>query len=556
MRYRLSLTALLAALAVSATAAAQDNQPNILLIVADDLGYSDIGVYGSEIRTPSLDALAERGVQLTNYHSGPTCGPTRAMLMSGIDHHRAGVGINAASLLRLPELRGLPGYEGYLNDRVVTFAKLLQDAGYDTFMTGKWDLGRQPDKLPNARGFDRSFALAPGGASHFSDSLGTFRPTPEADYYEDGERVADLPDDFYSTSFYTDTMIDYIDSRPDANGPWFGYMAYTAVHWPLQVPDDWLDRYKGRYSAGWSELRRQRLERQIELGIVPPGTSLSRPTNGVDAWEDLNPSQRRLEERRMELYAAMVELLDENIGRLVAAATADDGRETVIIFVSDNGPEGNDIGRINDNEYWIPLTFDNRYANLGRRGSYQWTGPGWGLASATPFSIYKSFLTEGGIRTPAIVASTRDRMPAGTRDAMVTVRDVSATILELAGVEHPGASYEGRSILPMTGRSAVDYLSGNADSVHPGEALGWELYGNRAMIVDNWKAIMTLPPEGNGEWQLFDIAVDPSEQNDLAAANPQRLSDMITQWQGYAEENGVYILDYEAGYGRFEKREE
>jgi arylsulfatase len=276
---------------------------------------------------------------------------------------------------------------------------------------------------------------------------------------------------------------------------------------------------------------------------VPADTILAPESNGVDDWQSLNFSRRRLEERRMEIYAAMVELLDDHIGRLTAAATADDDRETIIVFVSDNGPEGNDIGTINDNEHWIPLTFDNRYENLGRKGSYQWTGPGWGLASATPFSIYKSFVTEGGIRTPAIFASTRGRMPAGIKDGMVTVRDIPATLLALAGVEHPGDSYDGRPVIPMTGRSALNYLSGSAERIHAGEALGWELYGNRAMFVDDWKAIMTLPPEGNGEWQLFKIAADPSEQNDLAAANPQRLSEMIALWQGYAEEYGVYILD-------------
>jgi len=433
MRHFLAVGLVALAFVANPSRAADSDRPNILLIVADDLGYSDIGAYGGEIRTPSLDALAARGVQLTNYHSGPTCGPTRAMLMSGVDHHRAGVGINAASLLRLRQLRGRPGYEGYLNDRVVTFATLLQDAGYDTYMTGKWDLGRQPDKLPDARGFDRSFALAPGGASHFADMFGTFRPVSEADYYEDGVRVESLPEDFYSTEFYTDRMIEYIDNRADSDAPFFAYMAYTAVHWPLQVPDEWLDRYRGRYSDGWAALRRERLERQVELGVVPAGTVLAPESNGVDDWDGLNVSRRRLEERRMEIYAAMVELLDQNIGRLVAAATADGSRETVVVFLSDNGPEGNNIGTINDNAHWIPLTFDNRYENLGRIGSYQWTGPGWGLASATPFSIYKSFVTEGGIRTPAIVASTADRMPAGMKDAMVTVLDVPATMNTTVG---------------------------------------------------------------------------------------------------------------------------
>lgn len=553
MRYLLAFAAALGLLPAPASAAG-DDQPNILLIVADDLGFSDIGAYGSEIRTPNLDALAADGVLLTNFHSGPTCGPTRAMLMSGIDHHRAGVGTNAASLMRVPELRGRPGYEGFLNDRVVTFAKLLQDAGYDTFMTGKWDLGKGPGQLPNARGFDRSFALADGGATHFADGIGTFRAVGKASYFEDGQAVESLPEDFYSSIAYTDRILGYLAERPNSDNPYLAYIAYTALHWPLQVPDDWLDRYKGDYSDGWARLRQERLDRQKTLGIVPPETVLAEPSNGVDDWDSLNPSRRRYEERRMEIYAAMTELLDLQIGRLIDAARRDADRETIILFLSDNGPEGNNIGTINDNAHWIPLTFDNRYDNLGRRDSYLWVGPGWGLASATPFRLYKSFVTEGGIRTPMIVASTRGRLPAGIRSGMVTIRDIAPTILELAGVDHPGDDYRGRPVIPMSGRSATRYLAGNSNAVHAGEPLGWELYGNRALIVDRWKAVRILPPEGSGDWQLFDIGADPAEQNDLAASNPERLAEMIRSWQGYAEENGVFVMDYETGYGRFEAR--
>jgi arylsulfatase A-like enzyme len=544
----------LATALLAVTTAARAEAPNIVLIVVDDLGYSDIGAYGGEIATPSLDALAGAGVQLTRFHSGPTCGPTRAMLMTGIDHHRAGVGTNAASLLRLPELRGRPGYEGYLNDRVVTVAELLQDAGYHTFMTGKWDLGKKPGQLPGDRGFDHAFGLADGGASHFEDGTGNFRPVRDADYFEDDRLIDKLPDGFYSTESYTSRMLDYLGHRPDDGRPFFAYVAYTAVHWPLQVPDEWLDRYKGRYASGWEVLRAERLARQKQLGIIGEETELAPPSNGYDDWTTLNPSRRVFEERRMEIYAAMTELLDHEIGRLVEAAKADGDRETIIVFLSDNGPEGNNIGGINDNDYWIPLTFDNRYDNMGRRDSYIWTGPGWGLASATPFSLYKSFVTEGGIRTPAIVYSIGNRFRQGLDNALVTVRDIAPTLLELAGVEHPGDRYEGRTVLPMDGVSVVDYLAGTAPAPHDGEALGWELYGNRALIVDEWKAILTWPPEGSGEWQLFNLAADPGEANDLAENSPRRLESMVSLWRGYAEQNGVYVLDADTGYGRFERQ--
>lgn len=269
-----------------------DERPNIVLIVADDMGYSDVGAYGGEIRTPNLDALAREGLQLTNYRTGATCGPTRAMLISGVDHHRAGVGTNAASLRRLPELHGRPGYEGYLNDQVVTFVRLLDDAGYHTFMTGKWDLGDQPGKLPTDRGFDRFFGIPGGGASHFSDAVGTFRPTEDAVYREDAERV-ELPDDFYTSKAYADRLLEFIDERPDDDHPYFAYLAFTAPHWPLQVPDDWLDRYAGAYDDGWEVIRRQRFERQRELGLLPGTAELPPSHRAVADWRRSHRSSGR-----------------------------------------------------------------------------------------------------------------------------------------------------------------------------------------------------------------------------------------------------------------------
>lgn len=544
------LAVILPCLSAFAASAAND-RPNILLIVADDLGYSDIGAWGGEIRTPSLDRLAAEGVQLLNFHTAPTCGPARAMLMSGVDHHRAGVGTNAASLFRLPALRGRPGYEGFLNQRVVSFATLLQDAGYHTFMVGKWDLGSAPDTLPVSRGFDRSFGLADGGASHFSDATGNLRPISEATYFADGMLLDALDSDFYSTTSYTDRMIGFVGDRPDDGNPWLAYVGYTAVHWPLQVPEDWLDRYSGRYAAGWEALRRERLARQKSLGIVDEATELPAAMSGVDDWDSLGPARRRLEERRMELYASMVELLDAEIGRLVGTLTASEDRETVVIFLSDNGAEGNDIGTLGDNDYWIPLNFDNRYDNLGRRDSYVWLGAGWGQAAVTPLRLFKSFTAEGGIRTPALIWSSRSRFVPGHRRDLVTVMDIAPTILELAHLAHPGDRYRDREIIPPAGRSVVGYLAGDSGPPHRGEPIGFELYGNRALVLDDWKILRSFPPEGDGRWALYDLEKDPGEQNDLAEREPRRLERMVELWNGYAEANGVAVIDEDFGYGRY-----
>jgi arylsulfatase A-like enzyme len=531
--------------------ARQPDQPNIIVILADDLGYSDVGAYGGEIRTPNIDSLAAQGIQLTNYHTGPTCGPTRAMLMSGVDHHRAGVGINAAALMRLPEIRGRPGYEGYLNHQVVTFASLLKDAGYHTYMTGKWDLGKKPGQLPTDRGFEHYFGIADGGASHFADGTGNMRPVAKAAYFEDDRRLETLPDDFYSSRTYTDRLLGFIEARPGDDEPYFAYLAYTAPHWPLHVPDDWIDKYQGEYDEGWHVVRQARFERQKELGLLPPSAGLPEESRGVDDWEKISPSQKQVELKRIELHAAMIELMDLHIGRLLSAVDNLSDRETIIIFMSDNGAEGNAIGELLDNEYWIPATFDNRLDNMGKGSSYVYLGAGWGQATVAPFRIYKSYTTEGGIRAPAVIYSTGDRFAAGRKNSLVTVMDIAPTILEIAGVEHPGTSYGDRKLLPMTGISALPLLSGKAESVHGESSVGWELYGNRALFKGDWKAVLIWPPEGNGEWQLFNIKDDPTEFHDLASTEVERANTMIHEWNEYAAQNGVAIFDEDIGYGRY-----
>jgi arylsulfatase len=530
--------------------AIESTKPNVILIVADDLGYSDLGVYGSEIKTPNLNRIAQQGIQLTNYHTGPTCGPTRAMLMTGVDNHRAGLGTNSAALRRLPELRGLPGYEGYLNNRVIPFSKILKDGGYHTFMAGKWDLGKIKGKLPTDQGFDRYFGIVDGGGSHFSDARGTFAGQKMAAYFEDGKSVPKLPDDFYSSESYTDRVLSYIDNAPNDDKPFFAYLAYTAPHWPLQVPDEWIEKYKGVYDSGWEEIRKNRFERQKELGIIEPNTNLPPMNRAVKNWDELPHFQKQVELKRIELHAAMVELMDFHIGRLIEYIETNIERETIIIFVSDNGAEGNAIGEVGDNKYWIPAIFDNRLENMGKRDSYVWLGAGWANAMVAPFGIYKSYTTEGGIKTPAIFYSTKNRFKNSTKNSVMTVMDIAPTILDIASLEHPHKKEI--NLLPMTGRSALSYLTNKTESVHENNPIGWELYGNRALIKGNFKAVLIWPPEGDGEWQLYNISDDPTESNNLAASHPSILQELITDWQGYAEINGVAIIDEDIGYGRYQ----
>ena len=534
-----------------AMAGLADERPNIVLIVADDLGFSDIGAFGGEIRTPNLDALAREGVQLTNFHAAPTCGPSRSMLLTGVDHHLAGAGINRAGLFRLPELRGRPGYEGYLNDSVVTFVTLLNDAGYNTYATGKWDPGTRPGQLPVDHGFDQSFVLAAGGASHFNDMAGTFRPVSVVPYYENENKVEKLPEGFFSSKFYTDRIIDYINSNDDEQ-PFMAYLSFTAAHWPLQAPDDWLDRYADDYEEGWDAVREARFNRQKDLGIIPAHAQLSVAHRAIEDWDSLLPAQRQVELKRVRTYAAMIENMDHHIGRLLETLSErDSNRETIIIFLSDNGAEGNAVNQIMDNDYWIPSTFDNRLANLGRQGSYMWLGLGWAQASVSPFRLYKSYTTAGGLRTPAIVHSTHGRTGTGIKDAIVIVRDIAPTILELAGVGQPDGSYNGRPVHQMSGTSFLDYLGGRSENVHNNEPLGWELYGSRALIKGEWKAVRIFPPAGTGHWELFNIRTDPTETANLAADFPEVMAELIADWDAYAIANGVAVFERDLGYGRY-----
>jgi arylsulfatase len=529
-----------------------DERPNIVLLVADDVGFSDIGAYGGEIRTPNIDRLADEGVLLTNFLVAPTCGPTRTMLLTGVDHHLVGAGINAAALMRLPQLKGRPGYEGFLNDDAVTFATLLRDSGYHTFVTGKWDPGRGPGQLPVDRGFEKSFVLAAGGASHFSDAVGTFKVTAKAHYYEDAKEIEKLPDNFFSSEFYTDKMLEYIAGIDDEQ-PYIAYLSYTAAHWPLQVPDDWLGKYRGRYDTGWQALRESRFAKQGELGIISAHAQLPPQNRAVPDWESLPAADREVESRRMEIYAAMIENMDHHVGRLLAAImNSESGRETIVIFLSDNGSEGNAVHRILGNDKWIPERFDNRLENLGRINSYVWLGAGWAQASVTPFRIYKSYPTAGGIRTPAIITSSSGRFDNEVRNDIVTIRDIAPTILELARVAVPQGTYRGKAVLPVSGKSALSYLQDEAGALHDTEPLGWELYGGRALIKGEWKAIRIYPPEGSGQWELFNLKTDPTETTDLAADFASVLDELIGDWNRYAEDNGVAVFEEDLGYGRYE----
>jgi arylsulfatase len=526
--------------AVCGLVKAEETPPNILLIVIDDMGYSDLGAFGGEIRTPSIDSLAQEGLRLSSFYASPTCAPTRAMLMTGTDNHVAGLGNQKEALT--DNQREKPGYEGHINDRVVTIASLLRDAGYHTYMAGKWHLGEEVEHDPYHRGFEKAYALLQGGASHFGDEWMMYANyTPI--YREDGRRVH-VPYGFFSSKFYTDKLIEYIDTAEDGK-PFFAYLALTAPHEPLHLPDEWLDRYKGRYDAGYEAIREERLERMKTLGIVPKDTKLSQPLPMIPAWDSLDDEQNRVMARRMELHAGMVENLDHHLGRLF-----DDLKErrlydnTLIILISDNGASPTEVHNYpGTTREWNERNSDNRYENMGRRGSRISIGPAWALASNTPLRHFKGFHAEGGIRVPLIVAGPGVARVGQIDPAFTHVMDIAPTLLEVAGVSHPHPNeYRGREVQPVRGKSMIPFLAGKTGAVRDdSEVIAWESIGWRAVRQGPWKAVWLSSPFGPDDWQLFDMVSDISERNDLADVNSKKLNELILLWEDYADDVGVVL---------------
>ena len=522
-----------------------ETRPNILLIVADDLGYSDIGAFGGEISTPNLDALAAGGLKMSNFYAAAACSPSRTMLLGGADSHVAGMGTmfndQAANQL------GQPGYEGYLNHNVVTVSSLLLDAGYHTYMTGKWHLGYDDDQSPAARGFERSFALLQGGAGHFDDSAMTVDHDTSW-YREDGVRT-ELPGDFFSSRFYTDKILEYIRSGEGDDKPFFAYLSYTAPHWPLQAPAETIDKYKGQYDDGYDALAEKRLISLEQIGLIEPDhIAPEQAYPETESWNNLSDEQKQIDAREMETYAAMVDNMDYHIGRVLDYLDESDQRDnTIVIFISDNGAQGFGPGMARAfPQDWIDETFDNSFDNIGKINSYVYLGPHWARASTAPMRMFKGFSSDGGLKVPAIISYPgKLETRAGTfNNQLTTVLDLPATFLDIAMAKHPGTSYKGRQVHPYTGVSMLPFLNGESETVHePDDVVAWELNDSRAVRKGDWKIILIPGRFGTGDWELFNIKNDPAERNDLSEAEPEKRNEMVAEWEKYASANGIIIAE-------------
>lgn len=554
---------------------------NVLIIVADDMGYSDIGAFGSEIATPNLDALVSHGRVLTNFRTAPACSPTRAMLLSGADSHRVGVAQLENNTSSLINAKNAPfgvnfgydnvpdGYAGRLLASVVTMPQLLRDAGYHTYMAGKWHLAYEfkstptpgsyflPAAYPKKKGFERSFAMQNGSGAHFAPVPG--KPLTRYDngtYTEDDVEfpATSLPADFYSSKTFTDKLISYIDSNRGDGKPFFGYLAYTAPHWPLQAPDADIAAHAGRYDEGYDVVRARRISRMKASGVLPqnfvenPGlASAVQGGSGKKQWSELTAKEKALQARAMEVYAAMVSNMDSHIGRIVQYLK-DTGQydNTVIFFMSDNGSDSTPAnGAI--------VTSNTVLAEMGKPGSMVAYGERWAEVSAAPFRLWKTFTgAEGSVSVPAIVKLPGQRKAALPLTAPTLVQDLLPTFLDFARVPVPKGTYDGRAIVPITGVSLRSALLSNTDSsqVRPSsDTIAMEYYGQGYVLRhDGWKIGRSTTPGVDTTsydevpWRLFNIATDRGETKDRAAERPDIVKELLAHWDKFVAENGVLLL--------------
>ena len=514
-----------------------NSKPNIVLILSDDLGFSDIGSYGSEIKTPNLDRLAESGVRFKEFYTVSICAPTRASLLTGQYQHDAGVGYFAVNL-------GIEAYQGYLSKNTLTIAEVLKENGYSTLMGGKWHVGNDSIHWPNQRGFDEFYGFPGGASSFFSYNPFTKIPTQLVK----NNVSINAPDDstFYLTNEITREAIGMIQKNETANKPFFLYLAYNAPHWPLHALPSDIEKYKSKYDEGWDVIRSRRHENLVKLGIISNNQPIApRPTTIPD-WESLSVEEKRSWASRMEVHAAMIDNMDSNIGLLIDYLKETGQYEnTAFFFISDNGAAGEDVEQVfrraqanaaPTGAETLPSGF-NAQGPLGSADSYYSITHRWAYAANSPFSYWKTFPYEGGISSPFIA-----RLPGQlTENKIITGRghliDILPTILEISGAKYP-TTYHETNILPLPGNSLVSIIEGKSDV--KGDTLFFERGGNRAVRAGKWK-ILTL--RGHNKWKLFAIDTDRGETMDLANDYPEVVQNLVEAYDLWAKNHQVVNTD-------------
>lgn len=518
--------------------AAEPRLPNILMVLIDDLGYTDLGIYGGDIDTPNLDALGKNGIVFSNAHVNPSCAPTRASLITGKDPHKVGLGSqNGVAPPGIPTSR--LGYKGSLEGEYTGLAEVLKDAGYDTFHVGKWHLGEEPHQSPGALGFDHYFSLMDGAASHFSDGHGvglSISPSGFATYMENGKQLESLPTNFYSTRNYTQWLLDALEEREERDKPFFAYLAYTAVHDPLHAPEDLIMKYANLFSEGFEKLKDQRIHGLVREGLIADSSLVTRWLSGTPSWNELTEKEQLDMTQRMAVYAGMLEYLDQQIGRLVdRLQTSGEFDNTLIVIMSDNGAAtvprtfyARNVKELGWQDESYPLQSIEDY---GKPDSFATLGTYNAQAVSGPYFGFKANLHEGGTRVPMIVKAPGSIQGALNRD-FVHISDLYSTFADYAGVDISDQK-------DLVGCSLTPTLKGRVGKVCHDE-FGMGYMGWRAYWSGPWKLIFVSKSfGGTGNYALYNLEQDPGEVEDLSAQYPKKVAELAHKWQIYAAANGI-----------------
>ncbi|WP_346859212.1 arylsulfatase [uncultured Draconibacterium sp.] len=503
----------------------EEPKPNIILILADDMGYSDLSCYGSEINTPNIDKLANEGIRFTQFYNAARCCPTRASLLTGLYPHQAGMGGMVNKPREVPE----GPYQGYLSKHSVTIAEVLKQANYYTVSSGKWHVGEERPHWPTDRGFDNYYGLISGAANYFDISK-TKKSGVVRHFAIDSTEYMPPNEGFYMTNAITENAVKYLQKAATKDQPFFMYVAYTAPHWPLHALQEDIDLYKGKYLKGWDTLRAERFDRMLKMGIIDKNQDLSERNEGVTAWNDLSEEEQERMDVLMSIYAAQVHRLDQGIGLIMnELKRLGQAENTIIMFLSDNGGSGENDAMGSD--FWGNFWDGN--ARPGSGESYHTYGSSWANLSNTPFRYYKKDTYEGGIATPFIVKWPGKIAQKGSITHSVGhINDVMATICDITGVEYP-ETYKNNTIIPMQGKSFAPLLLGE-ETANKREIF-WEHNGNRAARKGDWK----LVAKKDKAWALYNLKEDRTESNNLINDNKEIAEDLIKNYETWAKEVGV-----------------
>jgi len=543
----------------------EQQKPNILLLVGDDIGFGDLEAYGSEIPTPNMNRLADAGVRFTNFHASPVCSVTRSMLMTGCNNIEIGLGSFDYSFY--PPTKGVSGYEGYLTRNTVTIAELLRDAGYDVYKSGKWHLGGEAagGEGPLEWGFTKEFGILSGGSNHwnniamtpdFSDPNG-LNVKREEHFTLNGEHF-DRPSGVYSGELYTNQMLNFIKEGHAENKPWFAYLAFTTAHFPIQAPPELIDKYYEKYlELGFAGLKKSRYKSLKAKGLITE-TAIEPEFNDIThKWESLSEEEQKIQAKVMATYAAMIEDQDNRTGEILDYLKESGQLDnTLVIYVTDNGPEGFEAThpRTGNPEMakWIETQFDQSFEAIGTANSEHTIGVSWADASTGGLQWWKWFIGEGGIRVPMMIvppgAFSADYSQAGLiSNAVMSVKDLPMTILDYAGVSHPGTMYKDRKVVKPSGVTARPFLEGKSDIVRSEEQwYAFELFGNGYLMKGDYKLMKVREGMfGDGKWHLYNVVADPSEMNPLEEDMPEMFEEMKNLYAGYAKENNIMEVDAE-----------